>query len=127
MTHDHRGLEPSVNRLVLGMLASALFLGSSLMVSLGETTCLPRRSAQKERFCWTERPLAALSSQLTIRRVAMRSTNIMVRAVEPLLSPRRRMPLARARSTIGAPWSSLMAGETPAWSRATSIGWRRSS
>ena len=30
---DHRGLEPSVNRLVLGMLASALFLGSSLMVS----------------------------------------------------------------------------------------------
>ena len=30
---DHRGLEPSVNRLVLGMLASALFLGSSLMVA----------------------------------------------------------------------------------------------
>ena len=30
---DHRGLEPSVNRLVLGMLASALFLGSSLMIS----------------------------------------------------------------------------------------------
>jgi ubiquinone biosynthesis protein len=30
---DHRGLEPSVNRLVLGMLASALFLGSALMVS----------------------------------------------------------------------------------------------
>ena len=30
---DHRGLEPSVNRLVLGMLASALFLGSSLMLS----------------------------------------------------------------------------------------------
>jgi ubiquinone biosynthesis protein len=30
---DHRGLEPSVNRLVLGMLASALFLGSSLMVT----------------------------------------------------------------------------------------------
>jgi len=30
---DHRGLEPSVNRLVLGMLASALFLGSSIMVS----------------------------------------------------------------------------------------------
>lgn len=30
---DHRGLEPSVNRLVLGMLASALFLGSSLLVS----------------------------------------------------------------------------------------------
>lgn len=31
---DHRGLEPSVNRLVLGMLASALFLGSSVMLSL---------------------------------------------------------------------------------------------
>ena len=31
---DHRGLEPSVNRLVLGMLASALFLGSSLLLSL---------------------------------------------------------------------------------------------
>ncbi len=30
---DHRGLEPSVNRLVLGMMASALFLGSSLLVS----------------------------------------------------------------------------------------------
>ena len=30
---DHRGLEPSVNRLVLGILASALFLGSSLMLS----------------------------------------------------------------------------------------------
>jgi len=31
---DHRGLEPSVNRLVLGMLASALFLGSALMISM---------------------------------------------------------------------------------------------
>jgi ubiquinone biosynthesis protein len=30
---DHRGLEPSVNRLVLGMLSSALFLGSSLLLS----------------------------------------------------------------------------------------------
>ncbi len=30
---DHRGLGPSVNRLVLGMLASALFLGSSLVLS----------------------------------------------------------------------------------------------
>jgi ubiquinone biosynthesis protein len=30
---DHRGLEPSVNRLVLGMLSSALFLGSSVMLS----------------------------------------------------------------------------------------------
>jgi ubiquinone biosynthesis protein len=30
---DHRGLEPSVNRLVLGMLASALFLGSALLMS----------------------------------------------------------------------------------------------
>jgi ubiquinone biosynthesis protein len=31
---DHRGLEPSVNRLVLGMLTSALILGSSLLISL---------------------------------------------------------------------------------------------
>lgn len=30
---DHRGLEPSVNRLVLGMLTSALILGASLLVS----------------------------------------------------------------------------------------------
>jgi ubiquinone biosynthesis protein len=30
---DHRGLEPSVNRLVLGLLASALFLGSSMLLS----------------------------------------------------------------------------------------------
>ncbi|MEX0611424.1 MAG: AarF/UbiB family protein, partial [Pirellulales bacterium] len=30
---DHRGLEPSVNRLVLGMLTSALFLGSALLIS----------------------------------------------------------------------------------------------
>jgi ubiquinone biosynthesis protein len=30
---DHRGLEPSVNRLVLGLLASALFMGSSLLLS----------------------------------------------------------------------------------------------
>jgi ubiquinone biosynthesis protein len=30
---DHRGLEPSVNRLVLGMLASALFLGGALLLS----------------------------------------------------------------------------------------------
>lgn len=30
---DHRGLEPSVNRLVLGMIVSALFMGSALMLS----------------------------------------------------------------------------------------------
>lgn len=30
---DHRGLEPSVNRLVFGMLTSALFLGSSLLLA----------------------------------------------------------------------------------------------
>jgi ubiquinone biosynthesis protein len=30
---DHRGLEPSVNRLALALLTSALFLGSSLMLS----------------------------------------------------------------------------------------------
>ncbi|MEM9354271.1 MAG: AarF/ABC1/UbiB kinase family protein, partial [Planctomycetota bacterium] len=30
---DHRGLEPSVNRLVLGLLTSALFLGSTQLVT----------------------------------------------------------------------------------------------
>ena len=30
---DHRGLEPSVNRLVLGMMTSALFIGSVLMIN----------------------------------------------------------------------------------------------
>jgi ubiquinone biosynthesis protein len=30
---DHRGLEPSVNRLVLAMMASSLFLGSALLLS----------------------------------------------------------------------------------------------
>ena len=30
---DHRGLGPSINRLVLGLLASALFVGSSLLLS----------------------------------------------------------------------------------------------
>ncbi|MEN6558784.1 MAG: AarF/ABC1/UbiB kinase family protein, partial [Thermoguttaceae bacterium] len=30
---DHRGLEPSVNRLVLGLLASALFVGSTMLLS----------------------------------------------------------------------------------------------
>lgn len=32
---DHRGLEPSVNRLVLGMLSSAMYLGSSILISRG--------------------------------------------------------------------------------------------
>jgi ubiquinone biosynthesis protein len=32
---DHRGLEPSVNRLVLGMLTSSLFLGSSWLLATG--------------------------------------------------------------------------------------------
>jgi len=31
---DHRGLQPSVNRLVYGMIVSAMFLGSSLMLSM---------------------------------------------------------------------------------------------
>ncbi len=31
---DHRGLEPSVNRLVLAMMASSLFLGSALLLSM---------------------------------------------------------------------------------------------
>ena len=37
---DHRGLGPSVNRLVLGMLASALFLGSALLLSREGSTLL---------------------------------------------------------------------------------------
>ncbi len=37
---EHRGLEPSVNRLVFGMIASALFLGSSLMLSQQVTPLL---------------------------------------------------------------------------------------
>ncbi len=32
---DHRGFGPSVNRLVLGLLSSALFVGSSMMLSTG--------------------------------------------------------------------------------------------
>jgi len=39
---DHRGLGPSVNRLVLGMLASALFMGSSLMMAHHVPPILPR-------------------------------------------------------------------------------------
>lgn len=38
---DHRGLEPSVNRLVFGMLTSALFLGSSWMLSNKVPPLLP--------------------------------------------------------------------------------------
>jgi ubiquinone biosynthesis protein len=32
---DHRGLEPTVNRLVMGLLTSALFVGSALLWSRG--------------------------------------------------------------------------------------------
>jgi ubiquinone biosynthesis protein len=38
---DHRGLEPSVNRLVLGLLASALFLGSSLLLAMKVPPMIP--------------------------------------------------------------------------------------
>ena len=38
---DHRGLEPSVNRLVMGMLASALFVGSSLLLSRSVQPYIP--------------------------------------------------------------------------------------
>jgi len=37
---EHRGLEPSVNRLCVGMLTSALFLGSSLLLGLQFPPCL---------------------------------------------------------------------------------------
>ena len=39
---DHRGLEPSVNRLVQGMLASALFLGSAVLLGLKVCAAIPR-------------------------------------------------------------------------------------
>ncbi|HVX14831.1 MAG TPA: AarF/ABC1/UbiB kinase family protein [Pirellulales bacterium] len=38
---DHRGLEPSVNRLVLGLLASALFLGSSMLLATKVPPLIP--------------------------------------------------------------------------------------
>lgn len=38
---DHRGLEPSVNRLVMGLLASALFVGSSLLLSRNVRPYIP--------------------------------------------------------------------------------------
>lgn len=40
---DHRGLSPSINRLVLGMMTSALFLGSSLLLSRNVPPLLFRR------------------------------------------------------------------------------------
>ena len=48
---DHRGLEPSVNRLVYGMLTSALFLGSSLAAE-------PQCAAGDEPFAGLQRHLA---------------------------------------------------------------------
>ncbi|MBL8827004.1 MAG: AarF/ABC1/UbiB kinase family protein, partial [Planctomycetaceae bacterium] len=38
---DHRGLEPSVNRLVLGLLTSSLFLGSTQLLSYNVPPLLP--------------------------------------------------------------------------------------
>jgi ubiquinone biosynthesis protein len=40
---DHRGLEPSVNRLVLGMMTSALFLGWRLLKAISKSGRLDRR------------------------------------------------------------------------------------
>jgi ubiquinone biosynthesis protein len=45
---DHRGLEPSVNRLVLGMLASALFVGSSMLLSWKVPPLIPWPSLLRE-------------------------------------------------------------------------------
>lgn len=45
---DHRGLEPSVNRLVLGLLASALFLGSSMLLSSKVPPLIPWPSLLQE-------------------------------------------------------------------------------
>ena len=46
---DHRGLEPSVNRLVLGMLASALFVGASLLLSRNVPPLMFGTSARRRR------------------------------------------------------------------------------
>ena len=46
---DHQGLEPSVNRLVLGLLCSAMFLGSAVMLSMKVPPLLfPKLLAQFE-------------------------------------------------------------------------------
>ena len=52
---DHRGLEPSVNRLVLGMMTSALFLGSSLLISQRRVAAVRRFGAGHARACCSAR------------------------------------------------------------------------
>ena len=63
---DHRGLEPSVNRLVLGMLASALFLGSALMISrdVGVSTGCPGRGRRDVLQCAPRRAALAGDQQV---------------------------------------------------------------
>ena len=55
---DHRGLGPSVNRLVLGMLASALFVGSSFLLSYKVPPLLvsPERSLARPERHFAPRP-----------------------------------------------------------------------
>jgi ubiquinone biosynthesis protein len=45
---DHRGLEPSINRLVLGLLTSALFLGSSWLLAQRVPPLIPWPAALSE-------------------------------------------------------------------------------
>jgi ubiquinone biosynthesis protein len=45
---DHRGLEPSVNRLVFGMLTSALFLGSAWLLGNKVRPLIPWPEALSE-------------------------------------------------------------------------------
>ncbi len=62
---DHRGLEPSVNRLVLGMLTSALFLGSTLLLSRRVPPLLFRRPGEAPAspavMSWWDRIVVYLS------------------------------------------------------------------
>jgi ubiquinone biosynthesis protein len=64
---DHRGLEPSVNRLVLGMLASALFLGSSLLLALKVTPVFSLRLLGMEDISILGAAGCVLSSLLGLR------------------------------------------------------------
>ena len=76
---DHRGLEPSVNRLVLGMLTSALFLGSALMLSLEVPPLLfpdIRSWAFTASRCWAFRLLVSFLLGLRLLRAINKSGHL---------------------------------------------------